>query len=143
MVDVVIFNNQQCDRSVAMLVIDKVLPTVLEVVADRLKNGKSQEDAEQAAIAVVNAVIKSISVKALRESEDSPLVDAWPKREPTTAKSTSLNRAEEPGRAGESSAPAGTQANQHQPPQSVEGSRSPFSYEFVGDDLRITLKGFR
>ncbi|HDS1113657.1 TPA: hypothetical protein QDZ58_000467 [Pluralibacter gergoviae] len=141
--DVVIFNNQQCDRSIVMLVIDKVLPTVLEVVAEKIKRGDPEEGLSAAATAVVNAAIKSISVKASRELESSPLVDAWPERELRQVNSTSQMREEGSVPAGGSPAPAGTQESLHQHQKHSEGYRSPFSYEVVGDDLRITLKGFR
>lgn len=141
--DVVIFNNQQCDRSIVMLVIDKILPTVLEVVAEKIKRDYSEEESAAAATAIVNAVIKSISVKASREMESSPLVDVWPEKwlRPANAISQMLEKGPVP--AGGSPAPSGTQESLHQHQKHSEGYRSPFSCEVVGDDLRITLKGFR
>ncbi|ENT8807843.1 hypothetical protein ACNHW8_003507 [Citrobacter freundii] len=63
--DLVIFNGQICSKDVAIAVVDKILPTVLDVVADVIKHGGALEQAETAAINVVTAASKAISVKSL------------------------------------------------------------------------------
>ncbi|EDT0209338.1 hypothetical protein GOR44_001950 [Salmonella enterica subsp. diarizonae] len=59
-----VINGQLCDRSIALMVIDKVLPTVLEVVAAKVKND-AHVDAERAAKTIVNAALGAINLRSL------------------------------------------------------------------------------
>ncbi|AKR76976.1 MULTISPECIES: hypothetical protein [Edwardsiella] len=63
--DIVIFNGQVCSKGMVITVIDKILPTVLDVVADVVIRGGTLKEAEDAAINVVTAATKAISVKSL------------------------------------------------------------------------------
>ena len=61
----VLLNGQLCHKGIAIMVIDKVLPTVLDVVAELTKAGKSSERVDEAAKTVVNAALGAISLKSL------------------------------------------------------------------------------
>lgn len=63
--DLVVINGQLCSKDVALLVIDRVLPTVLEVVAEQVAHGRSADDVKKAAATVVDAAISAISLKSL------------------------------------------------------------------------------
>lgn len=63
--DLVVINGQLCSKDVALLIIDKVLPTTLEVVAELVKRERSADDVKEAAKTVVDAAISAISLKSL------------------------------------------------------------------------------
>lgn len=63
--DLVVINGQLCSKDVALLIIDKVLPTTLEVVAELVKRERSANDVKEAAKTVVDAAISAISLKSL------------------------------------------------------------------------------
>ncbi len=61
----VLLNGQLCHKGIALIVIEKVLPTVLEVVAELTRAGKSPEVVNEAAKTVVNAALSAISLRSL------------------------------------------------------------------------------
>ncbi|WP_414162853.1 hypothetical protein ACMGGS_12045 [Superficieibacter sp. BNK-5] len=61
----VLLNGQLCHKDIAIIVIDKVLPTVLEVVAELTKAGKRSDVVDEAAKTVVNAALGAISLRSL------------------------------------------------------------------------------
>ncbi|TGC17329.1 hypothetical protein [Escherichia sp. E4385] len=63
--DLVVINGKPCSKDVAVMIIDKVLPTVLEVIAEKVKAGHSAEAAEEAAKTVVRAATEAIILKSL------------------------------------------------------------------------------
>ena len=63
--NLVMFNGQLCDKKLALMVIEKVLPTVLEVCAEAIKDRRSEEEVISAAKTVVNAAVAAISLKSL------------------------------------------------------------------------------
>lgn len=63
--DLVMFNGQLCDKEVVALLIREVVPTVCEVVKQKISNRHSAEEVEEAALSCVNAITKAIVVKSL------------------------------------------------------------------------------
>ena len=62
--DLVVINGQLCSKDVAMLIIEKVLPTVLVVVAEKVRDRRTKDEVK-AATTVVEAAISAISLKSL------------------------------------------------------------------------------
>ena len=63
--ELVVINGQLCSKDIAMMLIEKVLPTVLDVVAEKVKCGRSEVEVKNAAETVVNAAVSAISLKSL------------------------------------------------------------------------------
>ncbi len=63
--DLVVINGQLCSKDVVLLIIEKVLPTVLLVVEEKVKDGRTNDEVKEAATTVVEAAISAISVKSL------------------------------------------------------------------------------
>lgn len=63
--DLVVINGQFCSKDIALLLIEKFLPTVLEVVAEKVKCGRPDAEVKEAAATVVNAATSAISLKSL------------------------------------------------------------------------------
>ncbi|HDF2355496.1 hypothetical protein [Klebsiella michiganensis] len=63
--DLVVINGQLCNKDVALLIIDKVLPTALAVVAKKVNDGRHKDEVKEAAKTVVEAAISAISLKSL------------------------------------------------------------------------------
>lgn len=63
--DLVVINGQLCSKDVAMLIIEKVLPTVLVVVAEKVRDSRTKDEVKEAATTVVEAAISAISLKSL------------------------------------------------------------------------------
>ncbi|STK92158.1 Uncharacterised protein [Escherichia coli] len=47
--DLVVINGQLCSKDVAAMLISKVLPTVLDVIAEKVKAGRPDKEVEEAA----------------------------------------------------------------------------------------------
>ncbi|MBK0546381.1 hypothetical protein GZ027_10030 [Klebsiella pneumoniae] len=62
--DLVVINGL-CSKDVAMLIIEKVLPTVLVVVAEKVRDRRTKDEVKEAATTVVEAAISAISLKSL------------------------------------------------------------------------------
>ncbi|MFG0494273.1 hypothetical protein ACF8C5_18875, partial [Raoultella sp. zjy_5] len=56
---------QLCSKDVALLIIEKVLPTVLVVVAEKVRDRQTKDEVKEAATTVVEAAISAISLKSL------------------------------------------------------------------------------
>jgi hypothetical protein len=63
--DLVMFNGQFCDKEMVSQLIREVVPTVCEVVKQKIINRHSDEEVEKAALSCVNAITKAIVVKSL------------------------------------------------------------------------------
>ncbi|WP_338930313.1 hypothetical protein [Escherichia coli] len=63
--DLVVINGQLCSKDVAAMLISKVLPTVLEVIAEKVKAGRPDKEVEEAAKTVVHAATEAIILKSL------------------------------------------------------------------------------
>lgn len=63
--DLVVINGQLCSKDVAAMLISKVLPTVLEVIAEKVKAGGPDKEVEEAAKTVVHAATEAIILKSL------------------------------------------------------------------------------
>ncbi|HDK6344431.1 hypothetical protein [Klebsiella quasipneumoniae] len=63
--DLVVINGQLYSKDVALLIIDKVLPTVLAVVAEKVRDRRNKDEVVEAATTVVEAAISAISLKSL------------------------------------------------------------------------------
>ena len=61
----VVINGQLCSKDVAAMLISKVLPTVLEVIAEKVKAGRPDKEVEEAAKTVVHAATEAIILKIL------------------------------------------------------------------------------
>ena len=62
--DLVVINGQLCSKDVA-LIIEKFLPTVLVVVAEKVRDRRTKDEVKEAATTVVEAAISAISLKSL------------------------------------------------------------------------------
>ncbi|HGW4085449.1 TPA: hypothetical protein ACNIDP_003298 [Klebsiella michiganensis] len=63
--DLVVINGQLCSKDVALMIIEKVLPTVLVVVAEKVNDGRHKDGVKEAATTVVEAAISAIILKSL------------------------------------------------------------------------------
>lgn len=63
--DLVMFNGQLFSGSALSLLLKEVVPTVCEVVKEKLAAGRSVAEVEEAALTCVNAITKAIQVKSL------------------------------------------------------------------------------
>lgn len=62
--DLVVINGKLCSKDVATLLISELLPTVLDVIAEKVKAGRPAEEVEKAAKTVVSAATEAIILKS-------------------------------------------------------------------------------
>ncbi|EAA1045453.1 hypothetical protein BKE93_21095 [Salmonella enterica] len=63
--DPVVIDGQLYSKDVAAMLISMVLPTVMEVIAEKVKDGRPAKEVEEAAKTVVHAATEAIILKSL------------------------------------------------------------------------------
>jgi len=62
--DLIMLNGQLCNKDAANMVIEKLLPTFLEVISEKLKSHCDADEVEKAAKTVINAALESIILRS-------------------------------------------------------------------------------